>query len=51
VIIDGGKTLRTFRVMRPHIMQLTVAMGDESSGGHLFSFSLCDPAHRAALVE
>jgi hypothetical protein len=32
-------------------MQLAVAMGDESSGGHLFSFSLCDPAQWSALVE
>ena len=40
MIIDGGKTLRTLRVMRTHIVQLTVAMGDEGSGCHLFSFSL-----------
>lgn len=49
VIVDGGKTLGALRVMRSHIMQLTVAMGDEGSGRHLFS--LCDAAHWMALVE
>ena len=49
VIVDGGQTLRAFRVMRPHVVQLAVAMGDEGSGGHLFS--LYGPAHCGALVE
>jgi hypothetical protein len=44
VIVDGRKTLRTFRVMRTHVVQLAVAMGDEGSGRHLFS--LCEPAHQ-----
>jgi len=34
VIIDGRQTLRAFRVMRPHVVQLAVAMGNESSGCH-----------------
>jgi hypothetical protein len=42
VIVDGSEALRAFRVMRPHIVQLAVAMGDEGSGRHLFS--LCDAA-------
>jgi MoxR-like ATPase len=49
VIVDGGQTLRAFRVMRTHVVQLAVAMGDEGSGRHLFS--LCEPAHSAAHVE
>ena len=49
VIIDGSQTLRAFRMMRTHIMQQAVAMGDEGSGCHLFS--LCEPALEAAHVE
>lgn len=49
MIVDGGKTLRAFRVMRAHVVQLAVAMGDEGSGRHLFS--LCDPAPETAHVE
>jgi hypothetical protein len=49
MVIDRCQTLRTFRVMRAHIMQLAVAMGDEGSGCHLFS--LCDAASWVALVE
>ena len=49
VIVDGSQTLRAFRMMRTHIMQLAVAMGDEGSGCHLFS--LCEPALEAAHVE
>ncbi len=44
VVVDGGETLRAFRVMRTHVMQLAVAMGDEGSGRHLFSLSV--PAHK-----
>ena len=49
VIVDSGETLRAFRVMRTHVMQLAVAMGDKGSGRHLFS--LCEPALEAAHVE
>ena len=49
VIIDGGQTLWAFRVMRTHVMQLAVAMGDEGSGCHLFSLS--DSGHEGAPVE
>ena len=49
VVIDGSKALRAFRVMRAHVMQLAVAVGDEGSGCHLFS--LCEPALEAAHVE
>jgi hypothetical protein len=49
VIIDGGQTLRAFRVMRTHVVQLAVTMGDDGSGRHLFS--LCDAAHKTALVD
>ena len=49
VIVDSGETLRAFRVMRTHVMQLAVAMGDKGSGRHLFS--LCEPALQAAHVE
>ena len=49
VVIDGGKSLRAFWVMSPHVVQLTIAMGNEGSGRHLFS--LCDPAPRVAHVE
>ena len=43
MVIDRGQTLRTLRVMRAHVVQLAVAMGNEGSGGHLFS--LCEAAH------
>jgi len=36
--------------MRTHIVQQAVAMGDESSGRHLF-FSLCEAALEEAHVE
>jgi hypothetical protein len=36
--------------MRTHVVQLAVAMGDESSSRHLF-FSLHEPALEAAHVE
>jgi len=49
VIVDSRETLRAFRVMRTHVVQLAVAMGDEGSGCHLFS--LCEPALEAAHVE
>lgn len=49
VIVDSGKTLRALGVMRTHIVQLTVTMGDKGSGRHLFS--LCEPAPEAAHVE
>ena len=47
VIADSGQTLRAFRVMRTHVMQLAVAVGNKGSGRHLLS--LCKPAHSAAL--
>ena len=43
VIVDGGQTLRAFRMMRAHVVQLAVAVGDEGSGCH--PFSLQEPAH------
>ena len=49
VIVDGCEALRTFRVMRTHVVQLAVTMGDDGSGRHLFS--LCEAAHKTAHVE
>ena len=49
VVIDGGETLRAFRVMRTHVVQLAVTMGDDGSGRHLFS--LCEAAPETAHVE
>lgn len=48
VIIDGCQALRTFRVMRTHIVQLAITMGNDGSGCHLFSLlvSLCETAHK-----
>jgi hypothetical protein len=46
VIADGGKALRALRVMRTHVVQLAVAMGDEGCGRHLVS--LCGPAPAGA---
>ena len=46
VIVDGRQTLRTFRVVRAHIMQLTVPVGDEGCCCHLLCsliFRLSDP--------
>jgi hypothetical protein len=49
VIVDRRQALRAFRVMRTHVVQLAVAMGNDGSGCHLLSLS--EPAHRSARVE
>jgi hypothetical protein len=50
MVTDRREALGTLRVMRSHIMQLAIAMGNKSGGGHLFS--LCSPARsEEALVE
>ena len=52
VIVDGSQTLRAFRVMRTHIVQLAITMGNDGSGCHLFSLlvsllvSLCETAYK-----
>jgi hypothetical protein len=53
MIVDGGEALRAFRVMRSHVVQLAVTMGNEGSGRQLFS--LCIPplasARRNAIID
>ena len=48
VIVDGGETLRAFRVMRTHVVQLAVAMGDKGSTSLV---SLCEPALERRTIE
>jgi len=37
VIVDGGQALRALRMMRTHVMQLAVTMGDEGGSRHSLS--------------
>jgi len=38
VIADGVQALRSFRMIRPHVVQLAVAVADECSAGHCVAF-------------